>query len=114
MPWRGDEQPAASEQVTARVLLILPVLLARKVPVRALTPGPMQGLGRLRWADGTTVLVASAEPGDLARVSMAVANGKAVTLAGWEPLLQGPLMRLAGVPGRGQPRLWLRGPDQPD
>jgi hypothetical protein len=60
------------EDLLARMLS---PLVARQVPVRSVSPGPLEGVARVRWADGTVLLVRSSTPGALTRVSVALAAG---------------------------------------
>lgn len=112
--WEPGTHAAAAERLTRHLQVQLPGLVERRVPVRGITPGPTQGVGRLRLADSTTFLVGGFVPGDLGRVLRALHHRYAVTLAGWERVDGGLLLTLAGVPGREPVRIWLIGPDQPD
>lgn len=67
MPWGSG-----IEDLLARTLS---PLVARKVPVRSVTRGPLDGVARVRWADGTVLLARSSTPGALTRVSRALASG---------------------------------------
>lgn len=108
------DRAAAAEQMTGHLQVQLPGLVERRVPVRGITPGPAQGVGRMRLADSTTFLIGGFVPGDLGRVLRALHNRYAVTIARWEREEGGLLLTLAGVPGREPVRVWLLGPDQPD
>ncbi|WP_022925923.1 hypothetical protein [Serinicoccus marinus] len=112
-PW---EPPGAPTEPARRSHLEvqLPRLVARRVPVRGITPGPLGGVGRLRLADSTTFLVSPTEPGDLGKVLRALHNKHAIVLARWEHHEDRLLLTLSGVPGRFPVQLWLIGPDQPD
>ncbi|WP_298890704.1 hypothetical protein [uncultured Serinicoccus sp.] len=112
--WDRRDEAAAQLRLSRHLQLQLPGLVARRVPVRGITPGPIQGVGRLRLADSTTFLVGGAAPGDLSRVMRALHDRHAVTVSGWEQREDGLLLTLAGVPGREPIRIWLIGPDQPD
>ena len=64
--WDGDQthEWAEAEQAQAdRLQVLLPGLVSRRVPARLIEAGPVARVGRLRMADGTTLLVAAAEPG---------------------------------------------------
>lgn len=100
----------ALEQLEVR----LPTLVRRRVPLRAITPGPVTGTARARLADSTTLLVGAGTPGDLSRVLLAMETRRAVTIRTWARTEAGLVLELAGVPGRVPPRLVLLGPDQPD
>ena len=108
------DRAAAAEQMTGHLQVQLPGLVERRVPVRGITPGPAQGVGRMRLADSTTFLIGGFVPGDLGRVGRALHNRYAVTIARWESEEGGLVLTLAGVPGREPVRVWLLGPDQPD
>lgn len=94
--------------------LPLATLLSRRVPVRGLEPGPVTGVGRMRWGDGTVMLVASARPGELGRVLRSLETRRSLILQSYEPGEAGPLLTLAGGVGREPVRLVVVGPDQPD
>lgn len=94
--------------------LPLETLRSRRVPVRGVEPGPLTGVGRLRWGDGTVMLVVSARPGDLSRVLRSLETRRSLTLASYEPSEEGPLLTLAGGVGREPVRLVVVGRDQPD
>lgn len=94
----------------------LDYLISRRIPVRGVHPGPIQLTSRLRFADGTTLLVRSEHPGSLARVLQAVLSGKPVLVERWERRPGGLALWLA-LQATGK-RLHLGvlvlGPDQPD
>lgn len=98
--------------------LPLETLLSRRVPVRGVEPGPVTGVGRLRWGDGTVMLVVSARRGELSRVLRSLETRRSLTLESYEqPDEQseaGPLLTLAGAVGREPVRLIVVGRDQPD
>lgn len=112
--WDRQDDAAAHLQLTRHLQVQLPGLVARRVPVRGVTPGPAQGVGRLRLADSTTFLVGGAAPGDLGRIVRALHDKYAITLARWEHRDERLLLTLTGVPGRTPVQIWLIGPDQPD
>lgn len=89
-------------------------LLSRRIPVRGLEPGPLTGVARMRWGDGTVMLVAAARPGDLSRVLRTLATRRSLTLAAYEDGEDGPLLTLHGAVGREPVRLVVVGRDQPD
>ncbi|MGO0575532.1 hypothetical protein [Ornithinimicrobium panacihumi] len=89
-------------------------LVRRAVPVRGIAPGPVTGVARLRFGDGTTLLVVSAMGPQVARVVRALYQQHPVTLSDVEESPEGTLLTLEGVPGRRPAQLWLLGPDQPD
>lgn len=110
-----EEWAEAASARTDRLQALLPGLVTRGVPVRLLEPGPVTGVARMRMADGTTFLVASASPAALSRVIRALAlRHSALLVSGWERSAEGLELSISGVPGRGPVKLWVRGPDQPD
>lgn len=113
LPSREPPETAA-DRLARHLALQLPGLVERRVPVRGLTPGPVNGVGRLRLADSSTFLISSADPGDLGRLARALHSRNAITLARWERTDRGLLLTLAGVPGREPLQVWLLGLDQPD
>ena len=94
--------------------LQLATLLSRRVPVRGIEPGPVTGVGRLRWGAGTVMLVAPARPGELARVLRSLETRRSLTLRSYEIRENGPLLTLRGDAGREPVRLIVVGRDQPD
>ena len=94
--------------------LPLETLLSRRVPVRGIEPGPVTGVGRMRWGDGTVMLVAAARPGDLSRVLRTLATRRSLTLGSYELTEDGPRLTLRGATGREPVQLIVVGPDQPD
>lgn len=108
------EFEAAARRALERLETRLPTLVRRRVPLRAITPGPVTGTARARLADSTTVLVGTVTPGDFGRVLRAMETRRSVTIRAWERTEDGVVLELAGVPGRLPPRLRLLGPDQPD
>src|SRR5690606_39694985 len=50
---------------------------------RLIEAGPVTRVGRLRMADGTTLLVSAVEPGGLSRVVRALADKHTVLVSGW-------------------------------
>lgn len=45
-------------------------VVRRNVPVRAVAPGPVKGLARIRFADGTTLQVRGRHAGDLGQLAV--------------------------------------------
>ncbi len=89
-------------------------LVQRGVPPRAIEAAPVPRAARLRFADGTTVVVKGTASGDLAVLAMAMLRGS-VRPAAWRTDLEGgTLLQLSWT--HGQRRLSLRvvGLDQPD
>jgi hypothetical protein len=115
MPWGEPEDPWAEalQRSADRLQVTLPSLVARRVPVRLLEPGPVTGVGRLRMADGTTFLVTAAVRGDLGRVVRAMIEKRTILCSGWERDSETLTITLEGVPGRHPVRLHCL-PDQPD
>lgn len=111
-PERAWEQEA-ERAIADRLAVLLPGLVGRRVPVRAVDRGPLEKVGRLRMADGTTLLVAGLD-GGLARVARALHERHAVVLTGWSRGPEGVVVTLGGVSGRTATHLRVRGLDQPD
>lgn len=115
-----------AHDVVAHVRVLLPGLVERRVPVRLVEPGPVQGVGRLRMGDGTAFLVASVDPMALGRVVRATTAGRSVVIDGWAETDDGLLLDLAEEGGRrpgrgrretrrgGSMRVRVVGRDQPD
>jgi hypothetical protein len=59
-------------ELAARLSWRLRLLVRRAVPPRAVEPAPVPRAARLRFADGTTVVVKGAVPGDLGVLAMAM------------------------------------------
>lgn len=122
LPHGYDELPPDYERALSQaragaldaVETLLPTLIARRVPLRALTPGPLVGTLRLRLADSTTLLVGAGEAADMSRVLQALLARRALTLSGWERLGDELYVTVAGVTGSRPPRMPIEGPDQPD
>ena len=115
--WDGDPARGRAEAERAladRLQVLLPDLVSRRVPARAVEAGPVSRVGRLRLADGTTFLVTAASPGALARLSRALHDRRSVLVATWSRTPAGLEITLGGVPGRHPVRLLVLGPDQPD
>jgi hypothetical protein len=89
-------------------------VVQRGVPPRAIEAGPVPRAARLRFADGTTVVVRSTAPGDLALLALAMRQGSVRTAACTTDAHNKAQLLLA-CPGS-QRQLWLRvvGFDQPD
>lgn len=120
--WRGGDRDtgaeaelaALAERQLARLATLLPAIVSRQVPVRALTPGPAAGTVRMRLADSTTLLVTAARPGEVVRVVRALEERHPVTITAWGRGADGLVVELTGVRGREPARLRVLGPDQPD
>lgn len=115
--WDGDpelEWAEAERALADRLQVLLPGLVARRVPARLVEPGPVTKVGRLRLADGTTFLVTAVDPGGLARLVRALVDKHTVLVRAWERSDDGLLITLSGIPGRHPVRLRVLGPDQPD
>lgn len=121
-PWVGDGGSdglddafaRAAARAVERLSRRLEGLISRRVPVRGISPGPLGGIARLRFADGTAVLVRSARQGDLSRVARTLTTRRSMVLAGYDAGPEGVLLTLHGAPGREPVGLVLIGPDQPD
>lgn len=94
--------------------LPLETLRTRRVPVRGLEPGPVTGVGRLRWGDGTVMLVTPARPGELSRVLRTLETRRSLILLSYEPGESGTRLTLRGGVGRDPVQLVVVGRDQPD
>lgn len=117
MPSREDPDQAwarAEEARVDRLQVLLPDLVGRRVPARLVEQGPRAGVGRLRMADGTALLVTAVDPGALGRLLRAVVGKRPVVVATWSRTPEGLVLTLRGVPGRHPVRLLLVGLDQPD
>ena len=66
---------ADGSALALRLSLKLGPLVQRGVPPRVLEAAPVAKAARLRFADGTTVVVKSTSPGDLAVLAMAMQHG---------------------------------------
>lgn len=121
----GDAWTRRERDTSAHVRVLLPGLVERRVPVRLVEHGPVQGVGRLRMADGTTFLAASVDPMALARVVRAMTAGRSVVIGDWSETDDGLVLDLEQAGGRtsrgasasrrsGRVRVRLVGPDQPD
>lgn len=104
----------AERAVTDRLAVLLPSLVSRRVPARQVEPGPLTRVGRLRMADGTTLLVSAVEAGGLSRLVRALLDRRTVLVSAWERTPDGLEVTVSGVPGRHPVRLRVVGPDQPD
>ncbi|OLT22504.1 hypothetical protein BJF81_01555 [Ornithinimicrobium sp. CNJ-824] len=83
-PGPGDDVWTRRERAAvARVRVLLPGLVERRVPVRLVERGPVRGVGRLRMGDGTTFLVASLDPMALGRVVRTMTAGRSVVVVRW-------------------------------
>jgi hypothetical protein len=115
--WDGDpelEWAEAERALADRLQVLLPGLVSRRVPARLVEAGPVTRVGRLRMADGTTLLVTAVEPGGLARLTRALVNKRTVLVSSWARSADRLEITLSGIPGRHPVRLRLLGPDQPD
>lgn len=120
MPWR-----TGLEERLARTLA---PLVARGVPLRSVSAGPLEGVARVRWADGTVVIARSVQPGGLVRLTrLLLQRGGGVVAVQVDPVDDAAAgqavdpLQPAGVVvtlqplRRGQPlRLLVLGLDQPD
>lgn len=117
MPSRDDADHgwARAEQARVdRLQVLLPDLVARGVPARLVEAGPVEGVGRLRMADGTAFLVTAVDPGALGRLLRALAGKRPVVVGSWSRTREGLVLTMRGVPGRHPVRLLVVGRDQPD
>ncbi|MDO5740647.1 MAG: hypothetical protein Q4P07_10915 [Ornithinimicrobium sp.] len=112
--WDEGGEAEAAAQLLDAVERALRSLIGRGVPIRSLTPGPVQGVARLHLADSTVFLVTSAGGAHFGRVVRAIFGHHSLTISTWERSTDGLRITLGGVPGREPAQLWLLGPDQPD
>jgi hypothetical protein len=115
--WDGDqthEWAEAERALADRMQVLLPSLVSRRVPARVVEAGPVGHVGRLRMADGTTLLVTSVEPGGLSRLVRALLDRRTVLVGSWERRSEGLEITMTGTSGRHPVRLRVVGPDQPD
>jgi len=63
---------SSTNELASRLSWRLRLLAQRAVPARSLEPAPVPRAARLRFADGTTVVVRGAVPGDLGVLAMAM------------------------------------------
>lgn len=91
----------------------LHLLVDREVPARGVEPVPAWGAARLRFADGTTVVVRGASAGDLGVLAGWVRRRSVVprAVSGTGP---GARLTFAAPDGRRQLDVVVRGFDQPD
>jgi hypothetical protein len=97
-----------------RLSLKLLPLVERGVPPRALEAAPVAKAARLRFADGTTVVVKSTSPGDLAVLVMAMRHGSLRPVACQTGRDGGAQLQLSWADGQRRLSLRVVGLDQPD
>jgi hypothetical protein len=89
-------------------------LVRRGVPPRAIEAAPVPRAARLRFADGTTVLVKVALPGELGTLVLTMRQGS-LKPAGWTTDPDGSAHLLLSLPAEHRPlSLHVVGLDQPD
>ncbi|HHT12372.1 MAG TPA: hypothetical protein GX013_04290 [Propionibacterium sp.] len=106
------------ERIFALLVIRLDGLIQRRTPVRNVSAGPVQGIARLRFSDGATILVRSHKPGTSAAVVSAILRGRSVLLESWDWHEDGLMLTLS-IPGAVRRRTSLHrvillGADQPD
>ncbi len=105
---------AGSPELALRLVRRLAPLVERGVPARAVEAGPAARSARLRFADGTTVVVKGLVAGDVAVLATAMTRWSVRPVA-WANAPEDVTHLLLTWPGR-RHGLWLRvaGLDQPD
>lgn len=104
------EEPTIARFIDVR----LRSLLSRGVPPRALEHAPVPGAARLRFADGTTLLVSGVVPGDVGKLAVALKWGP-VKLSGFGTRQDGATCLSFASSGRGGVlHVLALGLDQPD
>lgn len=106
----------AEDRLLTLLGLRLDHLRSRSVPVRGVHPGPSEGVSRLRWADGTTLLVRSQRPGSMAQVAAWLHRGTPVLVERWERRGASLVLLLRARTALRVLRLGVvvMGPEQPD
>ena len=105
---------ADGSALALRLSLKLGPLVQRGVPPRVLEAAPVAKAARLRFADGTTVVVKSTSPGDLAVLAMAMQHGSLRPAACRTGPDGGAQLQLRSPDGRRRLSIWVVGLDQPD
>ncbi len=106
--WGLDDLEASFDRLEAEIMpqlvrhLATRVELAQRrgVPLRAVKPSPVHGVGRLHFADGLSLLVRAAKPMLLSKIAVAVAQGRTVTLGMCDEVTDGLTIHLLGVAHR--------------
>ena len=119
--WQAAEIEAAlagagppGPEMALRLKLHLSPLVHRGVPPRAIRPAPVPHVGRLVFADGTTVLVTSPLAGGFELLALAMSRGS-VQAAGCSTDTAGRTCLELGLPGRSRALMfYVMGLDQPD
>jgi hypothetical protein len=97
-----------------RLSLKLGPLVQRGVPPRVLEAAPVAKAARLRFADGTTVVVKGTSPGDLAVLAMAMQHGSLRPTACRPSPDGGAQLQLRSPDGQHRLSIRVVGLDQPD
>jgi hypothetical protein len=105
---------AGGRALALRLAVKLGPLVQRGVPPRMLEPAPVAKAARLRFADGTTVVVKATSPGDLAVLAMAMQRGSLRPTACLSGPDGGAWLQLRGPDGRYRLSIRVVGLDQPD
>lgn len=101
-------------QFALRLCVRLRPLVQRSVPPRLIEAGPAPGAARLRFADGTTLVVTSVVPGDLAVLANVMRQCSAKPVACGVDPDGGTHMLFSWANGRAALVLRVVGFDQPD
>jgi hypothetical protein len=96
-----------------RLALQLNPLVERRVPARGVEAGPGRQAARIRFADGTTVLVRGADPGDVGVLASWV-RGRSVLPASCSTDVDGTRLVFGSPRGRRTLSVLVTGFDQPD
>jgi hypothetical protein len=96
-----------------RLALRLHPLVERRVPARGVAAGPGRRGARVRFADGTTVLVRGADPGDVGVLASWVRE-RSVLPASCSTEVDGTHLVFASPRGRRTVSVIVTGFDQPD
>lgn len=89
-------------------------LRAHRVPLRRIDRAPGPELGRLHFADGTTLLARSATKGDIGVLAMALEGGDPVTVRGYADHADGVRVVLSAASRRGPATVLAVALDQSD
>lgn len=107
---------AVQERIFALLMIRLDRLVQRGIPLRNVSAGPVHNSARLRFGDGTTLIVRSVRPGSSGAFVAAILGGRSVLLEGSQWRDDALVLTLA-VPARRRTvrhHVVLLGGDQPD
>jgi len=109
-----DAVGAGARELALRLSLRLNPLVKRCVPPRAIEAAPVQRAARLRFADGTSVVVKSLVPGDVGVLALAIRRGSVKPAACMTEADGSTRLVFTGLAGHRQLSLRVVGLDQPD